>query len=112
VKAIHLIQKDAKLLPKPVTPGSQIYESGFWWLPIEQAKSFIGGDIYFHEKQKALSFFGGIIQDCWIQQYDGQDRIVFKFEALVSHKGIRPQNPQAWNWEMNIAENREELPRA
>jgi hypothetical protein len=106
VKTIHLIQKDTELLPKPVVTGSQTYESGFWMLSIEQAESFIGGNIYFHEKQLSPSFFGGLIKSCWVQQ-DGKwkDRVVFKFEASASHKGIRPKNPEGWNWVMNFEED-------
>ena len=91
MKAIHLIQNNPELRPKPITPGSQTYESGFWWLPIERAKSFIGGGI----------------KDCWVQQYNGQDRVVFKFEALASYKGMRPTNPDGWeggNWVINFEE--------
>jgi hypothetical protein len=110
VKAIHLIQKEPKLLPKPIAPGSQIYESGFWSLPIEQAKSLIGRSIYFHEKQLTTSFFGGVIKDCWVQQEgEWKDRVVFRFEASASHKGIRPQNPDGWNWVMNFDEDLVEM---
>jgi hypothetical protein len=106
VKAIHLIQNNSELLPKPVAPGSQTFESGFWALPIEKAKAFIGGSIFFHERQISPSFFGGIIKDCWVQQ-DGEwkGRVVFKFDASASHKGIRPKNPDGWNWVMNFDEN-------
>jgi hypothetical protein len=30
--------------------------------------------------------------------------VVFKFDALASHKGIRPINPDGWNWVMNFEE--------
>jgi hypothetical protein len=106
VKAIHLIQKDENLLPKPVAPGSQTFESGFWALSIKQAKAFIGENIFFHEKQISPSFFGGVIKDCWLQEGgEWNGRVVFKFDALASHKGIRPKNPEGWNWVMNFDEN-------
>jgi hypothetical protein len=103
VKAIHLIQKDPKLLPKPISPGSKIFESGFWKLRIEQTKSLINGDIYFHQKQKEPSFFGGIIKDCRVQT-DGEweGRVIFTFEASSSHRGKRPQKGGGWDWEMNV----------
>jgi hypothetical protein len=107
MKAIHLIQNNPELRPKPITPGSQTYESGFWWLPIERAKSFKGEGIFFYENQLSESFFGGVIEDCWVQQYNGQDRVVFKFEALASYKGMRPTNPDGWeggNWVINFEE--------
>jgi hypothetical protein len=103
MKAIRLIQKDPELLPRPVTPGSQIYESGFWYLPIEQAESLIGCDIFFHEKQKSPSFFGGVIKSCKIQQGSKwEGRVIFEFEALTSHKGKRPKTSEGWNWEMKL----------
>ena len=107
MKAIHLIQNNPELRPKPITPGSQTYESGFWAFTIEQANTFKDGNIYFHETQRSPSFFGGVIKDCWVQQYNGQDRVVFKFEALASHKGMRPKNPDGWeggNWVINFEE--------
>jgi hypothetical protein len=104
VKAIHLIQKDSNLLPKPSAPGSHIFESGFWYIDLEKAKKLIGKDIYFHEKQISPSFFGGVIKDCRVEQYEGQARVVFQFEVKVSHRGIRPQNPDGWNRVMNFDE--------
>jgi len=107
MKAIHLIQNNPELRPKPVAPGSQTYESGFWWLSIERAKSFKGENIFFYDNKLSESFFGGVIKDCWVQQYNGQDRVVFKFEASASHKGIRPKNPEGWeggNWVINFEE--------
>ena len=107
MKAIHLIQYNPALVPKPIAPGSQLYESGFWWLPIKRAETFIGGDIFFYENKKSKSFFGGVIKDCRVQEYEGQDRVVFKFEALLSHKGKRPANPEGWddgNWVINFEE--------
>lgn len=107
MKAIHLIQyqDNPELRPKLIAPDSQTYESGFWALPIQQAKSFIGGNIFFHEKQTSPSVFGGVIKDCWIQQ-DGKwkDRVVFKFEALASHEGILPKNPDGWDRWVNLEE--------
>jgi hypothetical protein len=106
MKAIHLIQNNPELPPKPISPGSQTYESGFWALPIEQAKSLIGGNIFLHETQLSPSFFGGAIKDCWLQQAgEWKNRVVFKFDALASHKGIRPINPEGWNWVMNFEED-------
>ena len=107
MKAIHLIQNNPELRPKPVAPGSQTYESGFWWLSIERAKSFKGENIFFYDNKLSESFFGGVIKDCWVQQYNGQDRVVFKIEASAYHKGIRPKNPEGWeggNWVINFEE--------
>ena len=103
MKTIHLIQYDVDLRPKPITPGSLIFESGFWKLPVKRAKSLIGGDIYFHEKQISPSFLGGIIKDCRVQR-EGKwkSRIIFKFEASLSHEGIYPKNPQGWSRVMNF----------
>ena len=105
MKAIHLIQNDKALLPKPVTRGSNIFESGFWYIELEKAKSFVGKDIYFHEKQISPSFFGGIITNCRGELYEGQNRVVFQFEAKASHRGVRPQNPDGWDWVMNFDED-------
>jgi hypothetical protein len=106
MKSIHLIQydRDPELQPKPIAPGSQTYESGFWSFTIEQANTFKYGNIYFHRKQKSPSFLGGVIKDCWIEQYQGQDRVVFKFESSSSHEGILPKNPDGWDRWMNLEE--------
>ena len=106
MKSIHLIQydPDPELRPKLIAPDSQTYKSGYWWITIEQANSFKNGNIYFHQEQKSPSFLGGVIKDCWVEQYKGQDRVVFKFESSSSHEGILPKNPDGWNRWMNVEE--------
>jgi len=107
MKSIHLIQydRDLELRPKPIAPGSQTYESGFWAFTIELANSFKNGNIYFHLDQESPSHLGGVIKDCWVQQGGKwKGRVVFKFEALDSHKGILPKNPGGWDRWMNLEE--------
>ncbi|MGA2030327.1 MAG: hypothetical protein ABSG87_09680 [Verrucomicrobiota bacterium] len=106
MKSIHLIQyeSDSELRPKPIAPDSQTYKSGYWSIPIELANSLKGGNIYFHKKQKSPSFLGGLIKDCWIEQYRRQDRVVFKFESSSTHEGIFPKNPDGWDRWMNVEE--------
>jgi hypothetical protein len=106
MKAIHLIQyqDNPELRPKLIAPDSQTYESGFWSFTIEQANAFKGGNIYFHQTQTSPSFLGGVIKYCKVQQYHAQNRVVFIFEALASHEGILPKNPDGWDRWMNLEE--------
>src|SRR5687768_9730960 len=56
-RKIHLIEK-LGLFQKV---DGNIYESGNWDISTQRADELIGGDIYFHKKQKETSFFGGKI---------------------------------------------------
>ncbi len=104
MKAIHLIQKDAKLAPSPVEKGSNIYESGYWSLTPGRAKEAIGAEIYFHESQASPSFFGGIIKDCRIKDDEPwKDRIIFKLEANREFKNVETDR-SGWAMEMKMVE--------
>lgn len=80
-----------------------IFESGIWKITPQQADELIGGDIYFHKKQKETSFFGGKILDYRI--YDNDDelkgRIIFRFEYSRGHKGVLA-GEGGWSYEKKI----------
>ncbi len=100
---IHLIQIDPGLLPWPVDIGQDIYESGYWDLSLAKANHLVGQDIYFHERQDAPSFFGGIIQSFKISNNaPWRGRVIFTFKALQDHKNIKT-NRAGWSMEMKIA---------
>jgi hypothetical protein len=95
---IHFIEKDNRL----VDLGESIYESGFWKVGEETARSLKGGLIYFHERQDTPSFFGGEILDYRIQR-DGPyaNRIIFKFKYLARCKYVRA-GLGGWSQEMKL----------
>ena len=79
-KTIHLLEK-AGLIKKL---DGNIHESGFWKLTPMIAESLIGGDIYFHKKQKEASYFGGKILAYRLHEENDErcGRIIFQFEGL------------------------------
>ena len=102
MKAIHLIQKDPDLLPWPIEKGSNIYESGYWYLTGERAEQFNGKKIYFYRKRSERSFFGGIIESCRIKEDDPwEGRIIFKFKALKEYKGHKTEK-DGWSTVMKF----------
>lgn len=95
---IHLIEK----LGLFQSVEDNIYESGYWDIPIQKADKLIGCDIYFHKKQKETSFFGGTILSYRISD-DGESkgRVIFRFEYSRSHKGVLAGD-DAWSYEKKI----------
>ncbi|NNM86488.1 MAG: hypothetical protein HKL96_12130 [Phycisphaerales bacterium] len=102
---IHLIKK-SKLqgLPgiEPVSGEKDVYTSGYWTLSAERAKGLVGGEIYFHERQSEMSYFGGLILDA-TQQTDGQyaGKTVFKFRYLPNCRD-KATSKDGWSQEMKI----------
>jgi hypothetical protein len=68
----------------------QIHESGLWDVSVNTAEALVGGDIYFHEKQKEPSYFGGKILGYSIHESDDQynGRIIFRFEYSAEHRKV------------------------
>ena len=80
--SIHLIRNDPKLPQiKPVEPGSDVFQSGYWVISDSKAEALKGGKIFFHVKKAEPSFFGGEItgfQKVAAGEYAG--RIIFIFK--------------------------------
>ena len=68
----------------------RIHESGLWDVAPYTAESLVGGDIYFHKRQKEPSYFGGKILGFRIHESDDKynGRIIFRFESSTQHKNI------------------------
>src|SRR5258708_6523145 len=101
--AIHLIKKDEGVPPiVPVAGEGNAYTSGFWTLSEEKARSLIGGQIYFHVRKRAPSFYGGRIVDAHRTvggEYQG--KIVFKFMFSEDCRGVRT-SADGWAQVMKI----------
>ena len=85
-RKIHVIEK-ADLIRRI---EDNIHESGYWDIKPQTAESLIGGDIYFHRKQKEESFFGGKILAYRIHEEEDErkGRIIFRFEFSREHRNI------------------------
>jgi hypothetical protein len=96
---IHLIKKFEAGLPpiKKVSGEENTFTSGFWTLSEETAQALINGEIYFHEKQREPSFYGGKIVSIELVQ----DKIVFKFIPSPDCKNIKTSQ-DGWSQEMKI----------
>ena len=85
---LHLIEKLRKM--RPVSRGSDIYESGDWSIPEARGAIYVGGMIYFHEGQSAPSYFGGEVTGFRMiaSGNENEGRMVIEFKALSSAKGV------------------------
>ncbi len=85
-RKIHLIER----LGHFQKLDGRIHESGLWDVSSYTAESLVGGDIYFHKKQKELSYFGGKILGYRIHESDDHynGRIIFRFESSAEHKNV------------------------
>jgi hypothetical protein len=78
--AICFIEKKRK--QRPVSKGSNEWESGNWDVSQAKAASLVGKRIYFHEKQAEPSYFGGVIVSFQVlpaNHSESPGRIVFTF---------------------------------
>ncbi len=98
-RRIHLIEKMGYIKKLE----GQIFESGFWAVPLYTAQSLLDGDIYFHKKQKETSFFGGKILGYRIHEEDDEyhRRIIFRFEYSAEHKNVS-SGDGGWSKEKKI----------
>src|SRR6266853_4691835 len=85
-RKIHLIERMGHIQKIE----GRIHESGLWDITPQTAQSLVGGDIYFHKKQKEVSYFGGKILGYRV--HEGNDeyhgRIIFRFESSTEHKNV------------------------
>jgi hypothetical protein len=81
----------------------RVHESGLWDMPESRAQELVGGDIYFHKKQKEPSFFGGKILGYRIHEADDEykGRIIFRFESIKEHRGVLAGDG-GWSYEKKI----------
>jgi hypothetical protein len=79
-----------------------VNRSGFWTLSEEKARWLIGGQIYFHDRQNELSFFGGQIVDAH-REIGGEypNKIVFKFTFSKDCRDVRTPT-DGWSQEMKL----------
>src|SRR5437667_3644467 len=98
-KRIHLIERESLF----IKIEGHVHESGYWGVGDETAQSLVGGDIYFHKKQKEESFFGGKIVGFRVHQDDDErhGRIIFRFEFSSAHRGVLAGNG-GWSNAMKI----------
>jgi hypothetical protein len=100
--AIHLIKKSEAGLPpiKRVPDQANTYTSGFWTLSEQAARSFIGGNIYFHEHQRDPSFYGGKVLGVErVIEGEYQGKIVFMFVYFPDCRGVKTSRA-GWSQEM------------
>ena len=97
---IHLLDKHDRL--KPVSNAEQLWESGYWTLPIKTAEELLGGDIYLHSKKIKPSKFGGIIQSYRVEEdTEFAGKIVFTFLADIEHKNVSTPK-EGWGMDKKI----------
>ena len=72
-------------------------------MPAGTAEALVGGDIYFHKKQKEPSFYGGKIIGYRINEADAEypGRVIFRFEYSRAHKEVSA-GQGGWSYEKKI----------
>jgi len=85
-KTVHLLEKHGLMTKLE----GNVHESGFWKVSPKIAESLVGGDIYFHKKQKESSYFGGKILGFRIHEEEDErkGRVIFKFESARDHRDV------------------------
>lgn len=101
--SIHIVKNDPNLPDlRPIAPGSDIYESGYWSLAAATAASLVGGQVFFHQKQSEPSYFGGIIQNMRTSD-EHPGRFVITFQSIASCRGLRTSRA-GWSQEMKLVQ--------
>lgn len=104
MNAIHFVQRDPELAPKPERPKdpASVWTSGFWAVPESTAQRLIGGMIYFHERQDSRSKRGGEIVGYELSKdVKFAGRIVFRFREDPSARG-KLTGREGWAMEKKI----------
>jgi hypothetical protein len=85
-KTVHVLEKAGLM---KLIEGN-IHDSGYWKVSPTVAESLIGGDIYFHKKQKEASYFGGKILSYRVHEEEDEHRgrIIFRFESSREHRNV------------------------
>jgi len=102
-RKIHLIERVTHF----IRIEGNVFESWCWDITPQTAQALVGGDIYFHKKQKEPSYFGGKILGYRIHdsdegEYPGcRGRIVFTFEYSREHKNVSA-GEGGWSYEKKI----------
>jgi hypothetical protein len=97
---IHLVERLGNV--HRIDRDRNEWESGYWVVGEETAQRLVGGDIYLHDGQNEPSHFGGTILGYRIHRGGDVDgRIVFRFQASVSHKGVMTDR-EGWGNEKKI----------
>jgi len=84
-----------------------VIESWCWDIAPQTAESLVGGDIYFHKKQKEPSYFGGKILAYRVHDsVEGAypeclGRVVFTFESSRGHRNVSA-GEGGWSYEKKI----------
>jgi hypothetical protein len=98
-RRIHVIER----LKNFSRVEGDVFESGLWDVSLTRAEELVGGDIYFHQKQKEPSYFGGKILG--FRVHDGDDeyrgRLIFRFEYSRAHKEVLAGDG-GWSYEKKI----------
>lgn len=98
MKAIHLFERKGYFCP---ILGSTELESGFWKVTTTDANKLVGKKIYFHKRQAAPSFQGGIITGFRIQPSGlYRRRIIFRFQPKPNCRNVLAGDE--WNRWINI----------
>jgi hypothetical protein len=72
-----------------VDDATNEWESGYWVVAEETARSLIGGQLYPHDGQDKPSRFGGDICSYRVHRGGGPDgRLVFRFKPTAQCKGV------------------------
>lgn len=71
---LHLYCKDYKFMK---SISDKIFTSGYWSFSEKEASSFLGCNVYFHNKLTELSYRSGEIINVEVENYKGKERILF-----------------------------------
>ena len=97
---IHLIENQNRM--NRISYEEQIWESGYWTVPLETAEELLGGDIYLHSKKATPSKFGGVIKSYRVEEdAEFKGKIVFTFLADIEHKNVSTPKT-GWGMEKKI----------
>lgn len=102
-RRIHLIERGGAFKKLE----GNVIESWCWDVTPKAAESLVGGDIYFHKKQKEPSYFGGRILAYRVHDGSGGEhpdchgRVVFTFESSREHRNVSA-GEGGWSYEKKI----------
>ena len=97
MNVLHLINKQKTDGPglrhlKRSKTEPDVWCSGYWDMPLDQAETLIGGMLFLHETKAKPSRFGGRVLSVKPEdrpEFQNRNRVIFKVQALPEGRGVK-----------------------
>jgi len=88
MKKLHLVCRNYYFI-EPVANEEGVLWSGKWSFNLDEAKTMVGGMLFFHNAKRESSYEGGKVLEVRNTDHHGKRRVEFKFQSMDEAKGAQ-----------------------